>query len=165
MTRRAIIGIGLAVAALVLVLDQVSKEYFLDLVAQYSPPVIVVTPFFNLVQVWNTGVSFGLFQDDTTSRSMILIGVALAVLVWIGIWLWRTTSRLAAVALGGIIGGAVGNIIDRLRFGAVFDFLDFHAFGWHWPAFNVADAAIVVGVILLLADGYLPAARNGQAET
>src|SRR3546814_6485260 len=77
------------------------------------PPAIRVTGFFNLVQVWNTGVSFGLFQEDSTLRSLILIGVAAAVMLWLGIWLWRSHSRLAGVALGGIIGGALGNILDR----------------------------------------------------
>jgi signal peptidase II len=76
------------------------------------------------------------------------------VLVWLLVWLWRAQGRLIGAALGLIVGGAIGNIIDRYRFGAVFDFLDFHAFGWHWPAFNVADSAIVIGVGLLLLDGF-----------
>lgn len=146
---------GLLIAIATLVADQVSKLYFLDLMQQ-NPAGIVVTPFFNLVMVWNTGVSFGLFQEDSTFRSWTLIAVALGVLVWLGLWLWRTRTRMAAISLGLIIGGAIGNVIDRLRFGAVFDFLDFHAFGQHWPAFNVADSAIVVGVVLLVLDGFLP---------
>ncbi|WP_300301822.1 signal peptidase II [Ferrovibrio sp.] len=143
--------LGLIVAALILVADQVSKYLLLDLMQQ-NPNGIVLTPFFNLVLVWNTGVSFGLFQEDTPLRSWTLIGVAAAVLVWLLVWLWRAQGWLIGAALGLIIGGAIGNIIDRYRFGAVFDFLDFHAFGWHWPAFNVADSAIVVGVGLLLLD-------------
>src|SRR3546814_16901327 len=117
------------------------------------PPAIRVTGFFNLVQVWNTGVSFGLFQEDSTLRSLILIGVAAAVMLWLGIWLWRSHSRLAGVALGGIIGGALGNILDRWPHGAVYDFLDFHAAGWHWPAFNLADRALVVGDALPPGEG------------
>jgi signal peptidase II len=152
----SMIRLGGIVAALVLVADQVSKAFFLDFVAQHNPPVVAVTPFFNLVQVWNTGVSFGLFQEDSDLRSWTLIGVAVAVLVWLSIWLWRAQTRLVALGLGGIIGGAIGNIVDRVRFGAVFDFLDFHAFGWHWPAFNLADSTIVVGVGLLLIDGFRP---------
>jgi signal peptidase II len=159
MIRHRMVGTGLVVAAGILLADQITKMFFLDLVAQHSPPVITVTPFFNIVQVWNTGVSFGLFQEDSTVRSWTLIAVAAAVLVWLSLWLWRAQSRLVAVALGGIIGGAIGNIIDRVRFGAVFDFVDLHAFGWHWPAFNVADSAIVIGVGLLLIDGFRPA-RN-----
>lgn len=151
--------LGLIVAALILVLDQVSKLYFLDLMQQ-NPAGIRVTPFFNLVMVWNTGVSFGLFSEDSALRSWTLIGVSVVVLVWLVIWLWRVEQRLMAIALGSIIGGAIGNIVDRLRFGAVFDFLDFHAFGWHWPAFNIADCAIVVGVGLLLLDSFLPRSRE-----
>ena len=146
---------GLLVALAILVADQISKLFFLDLMQQ-NPAGIVVTPFFNLVMVWNTGVSFGLFQEDSSFRSWTLIAVALAVLVWLGVWLWRCHSGLVAAALGLIIGGAIGNVIDRYRFGAVFDFLDFHAFGQHWPAFNLADSAIVVGVGLLLLDGFRP---------
>ncbi|WP_370151772.1 signal peptidase II [Ferrovibrio sp.] len=152
---------GLAAALVVTVLDQLSKVWILDLMAQQVPPVIRVTGFFNLVQVWNTGVSFGLFQHDSEMRSLLLIGVAAAVMVWLLVWLWRGTSRLAGLALGIIIGGALGNIIDRWRHGAVYDFLDLHAFGWHWPAFNLADSAIVIGVGLLLLDGFRPASRAG----
>lgn len=149
--------LGLSAAVLVLAADQFSKVYFLDLMQQ-NPAGIAVLPFFNLVMVWNTGVSFGLFQEDSAMRSWTLIGVAVAVMIWLLVWMWRAQQRLIALSLGVIIGGAVGNIIDRLRFGAVFDFLDFHAFGWHWPAFNVADSAIVVGVCLLLLEGFLPQA-------
>lgn len=147
--------LGLSAAVLVLAADQFSKVYFLDLMQQ-NPAGITVLPFFNLVMVWNTGVSFGLFQEDSAMRSWTLIGVAVAVMIWLLVWMWRAQQRLIALSLGVIIGGAVGNIVDRLRFGAVFDFLDFHAFGWHWPAFNVADSAIVVGVCLLLLEGFLP---------
>ena len=146
---------GLLVAVGILVADQISKVFFLDLMQQ-NPGGIIVTPFFNLVMVWNTGVSFGLFSEDSASRSWTLIAVSFAVMIWLGWWLWRAHSALVAVALGMIIGGAMGNVIDRYRFGAVFDFLDFHAFGWHWPAFNVADSGIVIGVLLLLADGFRP---------
>jgi signal peptidase II len=147
--------LGLLFALGIFVADQISKFYFLDLMQQ-NPTGIVVTPFFNLVMVWNTGVSFGMFSEDSASRSWTLIAVSFLVTAWLLWWLWRAHSRLVAVALGMIIGGAIGNVIDRYRFGAVFDFLDFHAFGWHWPAFNVADCAIVVGVLLLLADGFRP---------
>lgn len=156
MNRTAIRITGLVVAVLVVLADQASKRLILDLVAQHVPPVIRVTGFFNLVEVWNTGVSFGLFQEDSTLRSLILIGVAAAVMLWLGIWLWRGRSRLAGVALGAVIGGALGNILDRWQHGAVYDFLDFHVAGWHWPSFNLADSAIVVGVALLLLDGYRP---------
>lgn len=156
MSRMAIRATGIVTAILVVLADQASKTWILDLVSSHQPPAIRITGFFNLVQVWNTGVSFGLFQEDTSLRSLILIGVAVAVMLWLAIWLWRSRSALAGLALGGIIGGALGNILDRWQHGAVYDFLDFHAFGWHWPAFNLADSAIVVGVALLLLDGYRP---------
>jgi signal peptidase II len=146
---------GLIVAAGILVADILTKMYFLDLM-QRNPAGIEITPFFNLVMVWNTGVSFGLFQEDSAGRTWTLIAVSALVVAWLAWWLWRVQSALVAMALGLIIGGAIGNVIDRYRFGAVFDFLDFHAFGRHWPAFNLADSAIVVGVLLLLLDGFRP---------
>jgi len=147
--------LGLLIALGIFVADQISKLFFLDLMQQ-NPTGITVTPFFNLVMVWNTGVSFGMFSEDSAHRAWTLIAVSFAVTIWLVWWLWRNRSGFVAVSLGLIIGGAMGNVIDRYRFGAVFDFLDFHAFGWHWPAFNLADSAIVIGVLLLLADGFRP---------
>lgn len=113
---------------------------------------IEVLPFFNIVMVWNQGISFGLFNQAGDYGPLILTlisgGIALAFLVW----LMRCARLGTALALILIIGGAVGNIVDRLRFGAVVDFLDFHVLGWHWPAFNVADSAITIGIALLLVD-------------
>jgi signal peptidase II len=107
------------------------------------------------VRVWNTGVSFGLFGSAGASAAWVLSGLALAVVIGLTVWLSRTAEKPAAIGLGLVIGGALGNVVDRIRFGAVFDFLDFHAFGVHWPAFNIADAAIVVGAAVLLVDGLL----------
>lgn len=141
---------GLLWAAVVLILDQASKAWIVADVMN-PPRIIEVTPFFNLVMVWNRGISFGLFNSGAAWNAYvmpILAGVIAAGLLFI---LWRSASRLVAIALGLVIGGAVGNIIDRLRFdGGVADFLDFHLGGWHWPAFNVADAAITVGAILFV---------------
>lgn len=147
--------LGLLLALLILVADQASKAPLLDLMAQH-PGGIEITSFFNLVMVWNRGVSFGLFSDADDSRRWILIAAAAAITLWLLVWLWRGPNRLVALALGLVIGGALGNILDRLRFGAVADFFDFHLFGWHWPAFNIADCAIVVGVGLLLLDSFIP---------
>ena len=147
------IRLGLALAAVVLVLDQASKWWLLEIVGMPFRPPIVVTPFFNLVMVWNRGVSFGLFAHEDALMPYVLSGVAIAVSTGLFVWLSRADRRWIAVALGLVIGGAVGNVIDRLRFGAVADFFDLHVAGWHWPAFNVADAAIVVGVAMILADG------------
>ncbi len=157
--RRA--DLGLAIAVGVLALDQLTKWWILSVVMQ-PPRLIEVTPFFNLVLVWNRGISFGLFNNSSAWNAVILSAVALAITVALIVWLWRVSQPLLAAAIGLIIGGAVGNIIDRVRFGAVCDFLDVHAFGYHWPAFNVADAAITVGAIAILYDALV---RPRQAVT
>jgi signal peptidase II len=147
---------GLAIAGLVIVLDQLTKWAILT----WLERVIALTTFFNLVVVWNRGVSFGMFDSASRLGPWILSGLALAVVVLLLGWLRRVDHPITAAGLGLIIGGAIGNVIDRVRFGAVIDFLDFHALGWHWPAFNVADSAICVGALLLLVDGLLMARRH-----
>lgn len=148
-------ALGLGLALLVLIADQASKPWLLGLMER-NPGGLEVTPFFNLVMVWNRGVSFGLFSDGSDLRRILLMLAAGGITLWLLLWLWRGASRLVSVALGMVIGGAIGNVIDRLHYGAVADFFDFHLFGWHWPAFNIADCAIVVGVGLLLLDSFLP---------
>jgi signal peptidase II len=147
--------LGLAVAAVTLVVDQATKLYFYDLLVTRGLGYVEVLPNFNLVRVWNYGVSFGMFNTDASFGRWIFVAVALAIVAALLTWLRRAGSRLIAVALGLVIGGAVGNIVDRVSYGAVFDFLDVHVGDWHWPAFNLADSAITIGVILLLADGLL----------
>jgi len=155
--RCLVLGLGLALA--VIGVDQLSKWYILYVVMQ-PPHVIEVTSFFNLVLAWNRGVSFGLLSDGSASMPYILIGFAGAITLFLLVWLARTKGWLTAVSLGLIIGGALGNVIDRLIYGAVVDFLDFHAYGWHWPAFNVADSAISVGVALIVLDGLFGSERQ-----
>jgi lipoprotein signal peptidase len=148
--RRAVIGVyTLAFIGLV---DQISKWLVLERMddVQRTMP---LAPFLNLVLVWNKGVTFGFMSRSGSTMPYILIAVAALILILLGRWLYRTSSTLVAVALGAIMGGAVGNVIDRLRYGAVVDFLDFYYHSYHWYAFNVADAAIVTGVALLLIDG------------
>ncbi|PWC34476.1 peptidase A8 [Azospirillum sp. TSO35-2] len=145
--------LGLIVAAAVVVLDQLSKWWILDSVMQPVPHVVEVTPFFNLVLVWNYGVSFGTFASGGALMPYVLSAIAAVIAVCLVFWLRQAERPLVALAIGVIIGGAVGNVIDRLRFGAVVDFLDFHAAGWHFWAFNVADSGISIGVVLLLLDG------------
>lgn len=140
---------GLGLALVVVALDQLSKWLVLDLFGQ-APRSIEVLPVFNLVLVWNQGVSFGLFGGASAWGSWILVGLALVISVFLAGWLLRAETRLTALGLAAIIGGAVGNVIDRVRFGAVVDFLDFHVLGYHWPAFNVADSAITVGAAILI---------------
>ncbi len=142
---------GLALAVPILVFDQLTKWWIVEKVMQ-SSRLIEVTPFFNLVMGWNRGISFGMFSSDSATRVWVLSGLALAIVVALSFWLTRAQGRWAPAGIGLVIGGALGNVIDRLRFEAVADFLDFHAFGIHWPAFNVADMGISIGVMILVLD-------------
>jgi signal peptidase II len=137
-----------------MVLDQISKWWILAEVMN-PPRVIEITPFFNLVLVLNRGASFGMLGGGGAWAPWALLALAAAILTGLGIWLARTPSRWVAAGLGLVIGGAVGNVVDRLRYGAVIDFLDFHLAGFHWPAFNLADSAITVGVGILLVDALI----------
>ncbi len=161
----------IAVSFVILVSDQVSKwaitekflrplidgqtgASFLGWFAETPPPLpgvqVVMTSFFNIVMAWNTGVSFSLFAGGNSYTPYILIAVALAITVLFLVWLWKAETQIQGISYALVIGGALGNIIDRARFGAVIDFLDFHLFGYHWPAFNVADMAVVTGISLLI---------------
>lgn len=148
---------GLAIAALVVALDQASKWWLLDLMGR-DPRVIEIAPFFNLVLGLNRGVSFGMFDSAALGPWPLLL-LAASITVGLLLWLAKAGQRWTATALGLIIGGAVGNAIDRVRFGGVVDFLDFHAFGRHWPAFNVADSAICIGVVMILVESVLARRR------
>jgi signal peptidase II len=151
---RRMMRLGLVAALVVIVLDQLSKWLMADKVLADGHS-IVVAPFLDFVVVWNRGVSFGLFSRDWNGAPWVLSAVAVAVTVLLLVWLTRQRSTLSALAIGALIGGAVANVIDRARFGAVFDFIDVHVAGWHWPAFNLADSAITVGVVALLVDSLL----------
>jgi signal peptidase II len=142
---------GLLLALSVVAVDQATKHWIVSGVMT-PPRVIEITSFFNLVLVQNRGVSFGLFNSGAPMGVWILTGLAVAIVAFLLVWLWRAESRLATVLLGLIIGGAIGNVTDRLHYGAVMDFLDFHIGGYHWPAFNVADSAITVGAVLFVAE-------------
>ncbi|MBK8159314.1 MAG: signal peptidase II [Rhodospirillaceae bacterium] len=151
--RNSILLAGLIIAA-----DQFTK--WLVMFEIMNPPrVIPVVPSLNIVMAWNTGVSFSMLQG---TGPWLLSALALAVSLGLLIWLGRLTHRLPGYAVGFIIGGAVGNVIDRLRFGAVFDFIDFYVGDWHWPAFNLADSAIFVGVVLLLFDSLFHQPDRGK---
>lgn len=143
---------GMAVFVILLVADQITKQAALAYVPDYG--VIQVTSFFNLVLVWNSGVSFGMFQNDGTTGRWVLVALAFVISCVILYLLRREVHRLPQMAYWLVLSGAVGNVIDRLIYGAVIDFLDFHANTYHWPAFNVADSAIVVGAALLVVDSF-----------
>jgi signal peptidase II len=163
--------VGFSIALDVLVLDQLSKwlileyvmrrevqpnaqprglwDWIIDAPSRFPFASVEIWPFFNLTMVWNEGISFGLFHG---SGIWILVGLSLIITVLFSVWMARSQSWFQTVALALVIGGAIGNVIDRLRFGAVADFFDFHIFGWHYPAFNIADCGIVVGIALLVFD-------------
>ncbi len=153
-------GLGVAMALLVLAVDQASKYWVLYVLHLADVRQITLLPVLNLTMVWNRGVTFGLLNGFGAWSHFALAAVALAVVVAIGVWLRRAELSLVAVALGAIAGGAVGNVIDRLRYGAVVDFIHAHVGEWSWYVFNIADAAIVCGVAALVLDGLLP--RRGH---
>jgi len=109
-----------------------------------------ILPFYNIVLVWNYGVSFGMFNNQSTENAFLLVGISLVIAFILLIWMLGSPSKYASLGLALAIGGAFGNIIDRVRFGAVIDYIDIHAMGYHWPAFNVADSAIVVGIGIVI---------------
>jgi signal peptidase II len=142
--------LGFAVAAVTLFVDQANKLWMLYVYDIGAKAPVVVTPFFDLILVWNEGISYGLLQQDSDLGRWLLIAFALATSLALVVWLSQITSRLGAASTGLIIGGAVGNAIDRIVHGAVADFFSFHAFGYQWYIFNLADVAIVAGVVGLL---------------
>ena len=138
--------IFLLIFGVILCADQVSKQIMLALI--FDPPrYIEVGLILNLVPVWNSGMSFGLLADGGMLVRFGLAGLALAVAVWF-LWSAPSLTRIQRLTGGAITGGAIGNAIDRLRFGQVVDFIDLHVAGWHWPAFNVADITISIGAAL-----------------
>ena len=156
-----LLPLGLLVALAIIVVDQLTKWWIVYDV-MVSPRVIPVFPSFNLVMGWNRGVSFGLFDSDSPMHQWLLIGLAMVVVVVLLFWLRRAKTRRIAYALGLIIGGALGNIIDRINFGAVADFLDVYIGDYHWPAFNVADAGITVGAVILVLDSLFAGADQNK---
>ena len=140
---------GLWVALVAFVLDQLSKWGVQYLFEAYRPGKAFGS-YFNLVEAWNRGVSFSMFTQEGFVGTLILVVTALVIIGALLYWLKHEKSAWAQVFLGLVIGGALGNVIDRIRYGAVFDFLDFHYMHWHWPAFNLADTFICVGVVFLV---------------
>lgn len=146
--------LGWAAAFLTLAVDQAFKWWMLGPYDLARRGVVEVTSFFDLVLVWNRGVSYGWFTQSDDQGRWLLIGVSLVVVAAMVVWLAKSRRHLANLALGLIIGGALGNVIDRVVHGAVADFFSFHAFGYSWYVFNLADVAIVVGVALLILDSW-----------
>ena len=151
---------GLLLAAITVVLDQFTKALVLAFLEPYQA--VEWAPFLSCVLVFNTGISFGLFAGETALLRRVLIGLALAVSVLLTSWLYKEKRLRVASALGLILGGAIGNVVDRIFRHAVVDFLDFHIGGWHWPAFNLADSAITVGVVLYVFTSLRDQLRSGK---
>ena len=151
---------GLLLAAITVVLDQFTKALVLAFLEPYQA--VEWAPFLSCVLVFNTGISFGLFAGETALLRWVLIGLALAVSVLLTSWLYKEKRPRVASALGLILGGAIGNVVDRIFRHAVVDFLDLHIGGWHWPAFNLADSAITVGAVLYVFTSLRDQLRSGK---
>ena len=147
MLKKPALRLGGTLAVLILVADQFSKWLMVRHVMN-PPQLIEVTPFFNLRLAWNTGAAFSIFANNP---ELILV-VSSVMVCLLGYWLMQAGTRCSMAGLGLMIGGAIGNIADRFSYGAVVDFLDLHAAGYHWPTFNLADSAICIGAGLLMAD-------------
>jgi signal peptidase II len=157
--------LGVIAAIATLLLDQASKFWLVQVFDIARHGSVRLTPFFDLVLAWNQGISFGWFQNDGTTAQIVLMGIKAVAVVVLAVWMARSRTLLATVALGLIIGGAIGNGIDRLAYGAVVDFALFHlqigGNTFNWYVFNLADVAIVAGVTALLYDSFwgIPAVK------
>jgi signal peptidase II len=147
----------------ILLADQASKFWILygfDLPARGR---VAITPFMDFVMVWNRGISYGLFQQDSPGGRWALFAFTFLACVVLGIWIWRESSRPTRIGLAFILGGAIGNGIDRAAYGAVADFVLLHTGSFEWYVFNIADAAIVAGVPLLLYGAFSVKTASGKA--
>lgn len=168
------IRFGLIVAVIAFVIDQVTKHYIVDHLFRpegvtqtpyFTRELIEILPFFQLRLIWNAGISFSLFNSGEATTIAILVVFQLAivgVLLW---WLRQAETRMIGIGIGFIVGGALGNIVDRINYGAVVDFLDFHLVGYHFPTFNVADSCITVGVAFWLLDAFLTRHHHSPTKT
>ncbi len=155
-------GLGVAIALVAFLADRLSKWWLMDVFRIEDRVIVEVLPFFNLVMVWNKGISYGLFQADSVTGIAVLAGFASLVCGVLFFWLATVPNRLMALSLGLIIGGAVGNIYDRIAFGAVADFFSLHGYGYYWYIFNMADIWIAIGVGLMIYDTFFPPTSSGE---
>ena len=163
---------GVWLGLLTILLDQLSKWVVVEKLMRpdnvtetpfYVITTFKITPFFDLVMAWNRGVSFGMFNNgDSRANVWILTVLSLVICSGLVVWMLRSKETLLRLGLAMIVGGALGNVIDRVRFGAVADFLDVHVAGYHWPAFNIADSGITIGAMLLLADALFRPSPAGK---
>lgn len=163
--RKSVRAAGLAAAALMLLADQASKLWLLNVFDIANRPPVRLAPFFDLVMAWNKGISYSLFEADSPAERYGLLALTLVATALLAVWMWRSDSRLAGVALGLIVGGAIGNAIDRFAYGAVADFFYFHVGSFSWYVFNLADVGIVAGVGLLLYESLFVAEKKRAVES
>lgn len=157
--------LGIIAAATLFILDQLIKYVVVYPLALESRQVIHLLPFFDLNFVRNYGVSMGFFRADSDVMRWVLVGMTGAIAAFVAVWMWREKARDDVFALGLVLGGALGNIVDRVRFGYVVDFADFHIGGWRpFLVFNLADAAITIGVLILLARALLLRDKGEKVE-
>jgi signal peptidase II len=165
----SMLRLGVITAVITLILDQASKFWLLRVFDIAERGAVKVTPFFDLVLAWNVGISFGWFQSESPAAQIALMAVKTVAVIVLAVWMARSRTLLATLALGLIIGGAIGNAIDRFVYGAVVDFALFHVeLGGHtynWYVFNLADVAIVVGVIALLYDSFFGGPPQKRPES
>ena len=160
--------LGLTAAAVTAVSDQAVKLWLMFVFDLEAKGLVRLTPFLDLVLIWNKGISYGLFQQDGALGQWALLALKAAAVALLWIWLVRSTSQLTALGIGLIIGGAIGNAVDRLAYGAVADFVLLHltttSFSFKWYVFNLADAAIVAGVAGLLYDSFVAPAPQKSPD-
>lgn len=149
-------------SVLVIVLDQITKYMASTMLTYYKP--VAVMPLFNFTLLHNTGAAFSFLSEAGGWQRWFFTLIAVGVSVFLVLWLKRLTAqeKIQAISLALILGGAIGNVIDRIRFGYVVDFLDFYYGTWHFPAFNIADSAITIGAVLIIYDSLFGAGRNAQ---
>ncbi len=159
--------IGILIASILTYFDLLTKQIAFNTVDQAfinkNLNYIIVTDFFNIVKVWNHGVSFGMFNDLEHGR-IIFASIVALISIFLLIWLYKNENSIVSYALSFIIGGAMGNMIDRLKNSAVADFLDFHIAGYHWPAFNLADCAVFIGVAILIFDDLILSKKRDEKD-
>ncbi len=158
-------AVGISLATLVYVADQAHKWYMLDVFGIKAMQPVNVFPGFDLVMVWNYGISYGWFASHSDMTRWILVGLKLVVSVLLVLWLARQSKAWVAAAIGLILGGALANATDRIAHGAVADFFHFYVGSFSWYVFNIADVAIVAGVLVLIFDSLARPAKEGDGRT
>jgi signal peptidase II len=163
--------LGLLLAAVVAILDQLTKWLIIEKVMRpegvwetpfYTPTRIEIGPYLEIVMAWNRGVSFGIFSNDGMWNVVLLSGMSLLIVTLLVVWMRRAPEPMVRLALGLVVGGALGNVVDRIRFGAVADFIYLHWNEHYWPAFNLADSAITVGACVLVLDSLFAGRQSSK---